>query len=888
MVDKLELILEAERRGILPESKKALLEEARKRGIVPPADNKQIRSSGPKVPTYVGDEQGEFNINDPAQAERAERFTQQSRLEQVAQEKEEKRLANRGIGQRAVDTASFIASMPIRMATKGEYGIGDAVGLISKTGGQNFRFSEQDFARANAPFLEGAAQAGEVLSGVPGLNTMGVPLKGLGATMGAMRYSPRGAVAGAIRGVGEAMESSKIATPMGDIVISARQPGAIAGQSTGQLPTFVGRAGRGLQGYADNMKPPVPKQSTTSAAAAGLPENIQTIPERLRDYVAFRALGMRPFGPSLGSQASARVGRTIEEVPIIGGIVKSPKQTAELEAKAAQESIARELGAPPTEEAAGALVQRALGRYRTAGLEELEPGTLRKNPNLQTSVPTAKGPGKPQGIDPYQPLKAADIMSEPAAQRMRDPDIAAARVAGGGGMATTSRGVEVPNAQPLNQMGLRRTGVEDLSDAQVARVARASSRDTSFQTRAEALYESAERKIPELKRTDGTANPNQIPTVNLGNAIRSTMGEVANQIAGQSTIRGRLADLLTNGRANTQYNQLRSIRTEIGRALSNFGQFETGLDRSQLKRLYAAATQDMEIGLRDLANRAWRDHRAGPLLENGKKNLAYIDAATARKADAALYEFRRADRYFRQGMERMDKFMGVLDAKTPNEAARKIITALKEKTANPGMLREIGNVLRPEELKAFQGHIIAQLGSKRPGAIDAETIFNWNNWATDFNAIATSPGGRAFLEKGMGKETLAKLDNLARVVNRMKYYEATKNYSGSAYTALGIIGLTSVKGALVGAAMGAGWGKLLTSNAFLAWNEALMKAQLKAGNTAASNMRIAAQYARRLPALAKGQRGDPDLQQALTALGVSIDQQLDQKQKVRALPAPSP
>ena len=35
MADKIALLLEAERRGILPENKKALLAEARKRGLVP-------------------------------------------------------------------------------------------------------------------------------------------------------------------------------------------------------------------------------------------------------------------------------------------------------------------------------------------------------------------------------------------------------------------------------------------------------------------------------------------------------------------------------------------------------------------------------------------------------------------------------------------------------------------------------------------------------------------------------------------------------------------------------------------------------------------------------------------------------------------------------------
>ena len=881
MADKLELMLEAEKRGILPEDKKALLDEARKRGIVPPSADNIAPSRAPVTPPlYIPDGQGgEIALQGQERAEYEQRAKKQGEQERKAKEK---RIANRGYTERALDTATFIPSAMVRTATRGDYGLGDVAGLVNKGAGESLSRAERDFAEANADFLEPAAEYGEYAMGIPGLSTMGAPLKGMGATVAAARASPRGAISGAIRGTGEALQESKIATPFGDIALRSRQPGAVAGQATGQLPAFVNRAGQGLQGYANNMQPPQPKAQPP--VMQGLPENIQTIPERLRDYEAFRDLEMKPFGPSLGSRASARLSRTVEEIPLIGGIVGSPKATAELQAKAAQEGIAKSLGAAG-EEAAGGLVQRALNRYRTAGLEDLEPGTLRNNPNLQ--APPAPG-AKPQGIDPYQPVKAAEVMSGPAAQRMKDADIAAARAAGGGGTAITSRGKEVGNAQPLNQVGLRRTGMEDLSDAEVARVARAPSRDTSFQTRGEALYESAERKIPELKRSDGSVNPNELSTINLGNALRSTIGEVGSQIAGQNTLKGELAQMLMDGRRNATYSKIRAIRTEIGRALSNFGQFDVGLDRSQLKRLYAAATQDMEIGLRDLSNRAWRDHRAGPLLESGEKNKAYIPVETARKADAALYEFRRADRYYRQGMERMDKFMGVLDAKTPNEAARKIITALKEKTANPGMLREIGNVLRPEEQKAFVGHIIEQLGSGRPGAKNAESIFNWNNWATDYNALTATKAGKAFIDKGLGPEAAKKLESLARVVNRMKYYEQTTNFSGSAYSGLGILGLTNPQAAAVGAITAITWSKALTSNAFLAWNEGLMKAQLKAGNTAASNARIAAQYVRRLPALARAQKADPDLQNALTSIGLAMDQQLEglDRQKARALPAP--
>jgi hypothetical protein len=829
-----------------------------------------------KVPQYATDDSGqEVNLNAPEYQDAAKQARADYDSQQTA---EKKRLASRGYGQRVVDTASFALSTIPRTLTRGQYGIGDIAGLVSKNAGENFAQSESDFAKANESWLEPLADAGIASLGIPGLNALGAPAKGMQATLNTARASSRGTIASGIRGAGETLEKY------------SRDPAAIAGTQKGMLaPVAINRAGRGLQSYADNIKVPITKPKPNQTAMAGLPENIQTIPEKLADIQAFKDEGLQPFAPATGSAGTARGARTIEELPLIGGTVKSPKTNVELGFKERQQGLARELGDRGTEESTGSMVQGALERYRTQGLEDLAPGTVRGSPVGPT------GPQRPLGIEPYQPIRASESMSAPAARRAADPDIAAARTAGGGGTAQTSRGQTVTNARPLNQIGQRRTNMEDLSDIEVARLARASSQQTSFATKAEALYESAERKIPELKQSNNAVNSNQIPTVNFGNSMRQTLREVGNQIAGQSTITGGLAQRIMNGNANFTYADLKGVRTEIGRTLGNFGQFDVGLDRSQLKRLYAGATQDMELGLRDIANRAWRDHNGGPRLEDGRPNPTYITAREAREADAALYEFRRAERYYRQGQARMDKFMQVLEAKTPNEAAKKITRALAENTANPQMLRSIMGVLRPEELRSLRGHIIASLGSGRPGAKASETIMSWHNWGTDFHKIMDNPAGREFMTKGLEPAIVKRLENLSRIANRMKFYEQTKNYSGSGY--VGIIGAAGIAltnplaiPKLALATLGiAGMGKLLTSSSYLAWQEGLMRAQLKAGNTAASNARIIAQYAKRLPALAKLQsQRDPELGSIFRGLAVAIDEQMQGQDKRKALALPAP
>lgn len=815
--------------------------------------------NAPRVPFYIDDQAGnEVNLNAPEYEDAKAALRQEN---YSREEGEKARLADRGIGQRIADTATFGLSMIPRTVTGGQYGLGDIFGLANERAGINTKLSEQDFAKANPGFMNAMQWLGEMSMAVPGGSALGNVPKGMQTAARFANASPRGTLASAIRGTGETMAKY------------SGTPGAVAGsESAFRLPTAVGRAGRGLQSYADSIqpytpKPPKTKQSTP--ATAGLPENIQTLPERLRDIQAFREEEVPQFPPSTGSKGTAMAAKTLENMPLIGGTVKSPKTNTELTFKQRQAGLASQLGDLGDQEATGAMVQSALERYRTKGLTELDPSAV-----------------KAQGITPYQPQKAAQVLTEGAAKSMKEA--APIRAAEGGGTATTNRGVEVPTAKPLNQIGLRRTNVEDLSDAQVAALVKKPSADTSFAARTEALYESAWRKIPGLMRKDKSANANRVGWLNLQNALKQTQGEIGSQISGQNTLTGQLAQRILTAKSHTSIGELRAIRTELGRALSNFGTFETSLDRSQINRLYGAASRDMEAGLQSIANRAWeRTKITGP-------NKTTVEQAKA--ADGALYEFRRADRYFRQGMERMGKFMDVLQAKTPNEAAKKVTRALAENTANPGMLRSIMTTLRPEELNSLRGHIIASLGEGRPGGKAAETIMSWHNWGTDMNKIMSTKVGREFMTKGLPEGAARRLENLARMANRMKYYEQTTNFSASGYTTLIGLGAYSMfnpigaaKLIAVGSLAGLG-GKLLTSPAYLAFSENLMKAQLKAGNTAASNARILAAYAKRLPAMANAQKArDPELGQAFKGLAIAIDEQLKRdEQKARALPAPKP
>lgn len=91
---------------------------------------------------------------------------------------------------RAISTAAFIPEAATRMATRGEYGLGDVVERVSPGYGPSVAHSQQDFARANAWGLEKLAQGGELIAGLPALSTMGAVPRGIAAAGGAVASKP--------------------------------------------------------------------------------------------------------------------------------------------------------------------------------------------------------------------------------------------------------------------------------------------------------------------------------------------------------------------------------------------------------------------------------------------------------------------------------------------------------------------------------------------------------------------------------------------------------------------------------------------------------------------------------------------------------------------------
>lgn len=541
--------------------------------------------------------------------------------------------------------------------------------------------------------------------------------------------------------------------------------------------------------------------ATQRGASLGFPVSPKTaaVNERMRDAAAFNELGVETFAPAFRSKGAARMARTTEEMPVIGGIVKGPKTETETALQNAQGRIAADLGAAPTNEQAGYVMQQGLDRFKNARIADLEPGVLRA-----------------RNIEPTEAINPRDVMSSGAANRAAEA--APVRDAIGGGVAQTNRGVTVPAATTRNQTLQARRTADSMSDAEIDTLIRAPAAETSFGARQEALYEKAFRSVPDLVRANGSANPNMLAATNTRQALSGIDQQIGSQIGGQTVIGGELANRLRNPRAaNFPLEDLRAMRTEVGRALGSLDPQQTTLNSGQLKALYSALSQDIEIGLMDLANRAV----LGTRVSNNRPD--YVAPEVARRADQALRDFRVADRYTRLGMQRIERFTQILNAKNPEQAMRTLETRMKEGTIDRGLVRAVRDALRPEERQEILGYLVSRMGQGRPGAAEAERSWNIHGFATDWNRNKSAL--REMMD-GVDPAIVRRLEALAQISGRMKYYETTKNYSGTAYAGIPIVGaigamssggMTAVATMIAQVGGMAAVGKFLASPKYLDW-----------------------------------------------------------------------
>jgi hypothetical protein len=507
--------------------------------------------------------------------------------------------------------------------------------------------------------------------------------------------------------------------------------------------------------------------ANTGARAGRLGERIGQATE---DLAAFNRAEVPVFGPAFGSTPSKALSKGLAETWGIGAPIQNALETTYQGMATAANRVADNLSPTTTFDQAGSTLQQGLDRFKNAGVRQIEPGVLAS-----------------RGIDPRAQVPPGDVMSQGAATRMAAAE--PIRQANQGGVAQTARGVTVPAARSRDQTLIARRPVEDLDDAALATLVRTPAQETSFATRAEALYENAMRQLPLQMRMDDTANPQLIRAVNTQRAIGALrQAEEAAQIPG-GVVNGRFGGLAQRIQTNVRLPTLRSMRSAIGRDLANFSYADTGLDRTQLKSIYAALSRDIEVAVQDLANRA----HIGTRVSNNQANHVSVEAARA--ADRALYEMRRADRYFRQGVDRIDSFLKVVAADKPEAAAQRLIKAATEGAKGDYKLfTSAMAALRPEERNDFAALVIRELGKPVPSArgIAQEAGFSPNSFTTRVRAMDP----RMFNQLFPGQHGRDVRD-IAQIADRMANVERFENVSGSGRMSVNVGGLMATGGAVV-------------------------------------------------------------------------------------------
>lgn len=498
--------------------------------------------------------------------------------------------------------------------------------------------------------------------------------------------------------------------------------------------------------------------------------------EAAEDLAAAGRLNIPVPGVVFSTKPVRGLAKSLEETPLIGAPLHNSVTGAYQGMADAVDTIANQMSRVSKFDQAGQTLQTGLDRFRTAGINRIEPPIL-EGLNVTTTNPVVPGA-----------LTTAD-----AARRARAAEQIAPTV--GANAVQTSRGVTVPPPMPTTAIMRARTTAEALSDAEIARLIRAPSAQTSFAARQEALYERAFRNVPDLFKADGTVNPNVFGTPNSAAVARGMLqGEQAARISG-GVLEGRfgpLVEALSNSKVNFSLESLRAARTEIGRALGSFGTYDARLDRSQLRQLYGAISQDLEMGLRDLANRAIMGTRPSNRAQDsyfGGPGRQLVTPEQARAAVQALRDYRIADRFTRVGMQRMDNFMSILDAANPERAAQRLIQAtLEGGRGNQQLVATALGALRPAERSDIGALVLRNLGKPVPSArgVAQETGFSPQTFTTRWNAM--DPRSRDML---FGGEVARPISDLYRVANRIANIEALANVSRSGVNAMNLGGLAA-------------------------------------------------------------------------------------------------
>lgn len=308
-MSKLDLLLEAERRGILPADKKGLLDEARRRGLVPGGEPQTLMAPiEPAMPSAPGPQMSQSQFDQMAAATKAKDHggiasTIYRDFIEPWIPNEAPDFSQRGLVERAGDAGSFAASLPVRMVTGGKYGAGDVAEYLgAENTGATLAAGERDFITNNAKQLETVKNAGDLAMGLPAPIPREPPLPVIARRPVAPNVLPRSVRTRLAEGAGGAAD---------DFIMRKMEEGGLTPQdirrrmAEGQAATKFGKSSGALpENMADLMGDTGQRALRGAVTSPGVASNLAKRALDARQKGTANPYGKQRFG-SVGEELAS-------------------------------------------------------------------------------------------------------------------------------------------------------------------------------------------------------------------------------------------------------------------------------------------------------------------------------------------------------------------------------------------------------------------------------------------------------------------------------------------------------------------------------------------------------------------------------------------------------
>lgn len=477
----------------------------------------------------------------------------------------------------------------------------------------------------------------------------------------------------------------------------------------------AGATGSMGQGFrSPTMPAPAPRVAREAAQVADDATRMRTMTHDMRD------LQIEPFGPVVAGAGRAdnsagAITQSLADKPFVGTPIQRGARNFLDESGAALDRIRTGYGESQTMQGGGANVRSALTDVKEA--RNIDVRTL-GDAELQT---LAKSPPRLSSYGDVQSAKYELAERQLPSEKARGQPVAAGEERMMGGLPET--------VSVLREIK-RRYGLT-INKSEAARATK-----TQKGAAGDALIS--------LDNAPDFANPQWTASANVNKALDTIAG--------------------TNGRQQwrTGLEGMREIRSMIRRTLAAKPDSEVNaLARSDLKRLYSAVSRDMDGMLTRLEQQAGE---AG----NAEAATRYRGAREAYK-DADAFTARYADR--------LESVRNLFQIQSDEGVAGSIRQAMQDGTkGNLAKLVTLRSLVPREAMDEFAASLLVDLGrpTGRAGSAAQESGLSLSRWASQWNSL--SPRARQVVF-GHRPEHLRSLDQLARVANASKDFEALANNS---------------------------------------------------------------------------------------------------------------